>query len=821
MIYIFSIMNSKVLITLEYDKIIKLLADRATSEPGRQKCMELTPLSDHDGINRLQQETFDSTGRLLRNGDVSFGGNKAVEASMMRLEKGSSISTQELMDIAGLLENTARVRSYGHRGDEESKDCLDEMFDALSPLSGISSEIRRCIISCDEIADDASPELKNIRRHIRATQDRIHTRLNSMVNSTYKAYLQDNVVTMREGRYCIPVKAEYKGNVPGMIHDRSSTASTLFIEPSDIVNLNNEIKELQIKEAKEIEVILASLSASCGEHTEEIRLNRILMTELDHIFARGRLALDMKATRPEFNKNRVIDLKKARHPLIDKGKVVPIDIRLGDDFDLLVITGPNTGGKTVALKTLGLLTLMGQAGLQIPAIDHSQLSVFDEVFADIGDEQSIEQSLSTFSSHMKTIVNILENADETSLCLFDELGAGTDPVEGAALATAILDRLHQAGIRTAATTHYSELKVYALREDRVCNASCEFNVDTLAPTYRLLIGVPGKSNAFAIAGKLGLPSYIIDSAKERISEADESFEDVLSELEANRVLLEQEKLTIRQYREEADRLRTDYEAKKNKLNEQKERILSEAREEALRILSEAKDSADEAIRNFHKNGSIQSMENERTGLREKIGKIRNDMGKISADKASAGKAKQTGRPVSRDDIKPGAAVRIISMDLKGTVSSLPDKKGNLFVQCGIMNIKAGMNDIEFVMPEDNVSSGSGRGYEGSTGKRSGNKKSGSKGGGYGSVYGLSKAGTISVELNLIGCTTDEAIPKLEKYLDDAYLSHLETVRIVHGKGTGALRNAVWNYLKRMKYVKSYKLAEYGEGDAGVTIVTFK
>ncbi|MCR5234769.1 MAG: endonuclease MutS2 [Lachnospiraceae bacterium] len=814
-------MNSKVLITLEYDKIIKLLADRATSEPGRQKCLELTPLSDHDGINRLQQETFDSTGRLLRNGEVSFGGNKAVEASMMRLEKGSSISTQELMDIAGLLENTARVRSYGHRGDEESKDCLDKMFDALSPLSGISSEIRRCIISCDEIADDASPELKNIRRHIRATQDRIHTRLNSMVNSTYKAYLQDNVVTMREGRYCIPVKAEYKGNVPGMIHDRSSTASTLFIEPSDIVNLNNEIKELQIKEAKEIEVILASLSASCGEHTEEIRLNRILMTELDHIFARGRLALDMKATRPEFNKNRVIDLKKARHPLIDKGKVVPIDIRLGDDFDLLVITGPNTGGKTVALKTLGLLTLMGQAGLQIPALDHSQLSVFDEVFADIGDEQSIEQSLSTFSSHMKTIVNILENADETSLCLFDELGAGTDPVEGAALATAILDRLHQAGIRTAATTHYSELKVYALREDRVCNASCEFNVDTLAPTYRLLIGVPGKSNAFAIAGKLGLPSYIIDSAKERISEADESFEDVLSELEANRVLLEQEKLTIRQYREEADRLRTDYEAKKNKLNEQKERILSEAREEALRILSEAKDSADEAIRNFHKNGSIQSMENERTGLREKIGGIRNDMGKISADKASAGKAKQTGRPVSRDDIKPGATVRIISMDLKGTVSSLPDKKGNLFVQCGIMNIKAGMNDIEFVMPEDNVSSGSGRGYEGSTGKRSGNKKSGSKGGGYGSVYGLSKAGTISVELNLIGCTTDEAIPKLEKYLDDAYLSHLETVRIVHGKGTGALRNAVWNYLKRMKYVKSYKLAEYGEGDAGVTIVTFK
>lgn len=805
-------MNDKVLTTLEYDKIIKMLADRATSEPGRKKCAGLRPSDDHDEIVRLHRETDDAVGRLLRNSSVSFGGNRPIEASLKRLDKGSSINSEELINIAGLLENTARVKAYGRRDENTEPDCLDEMFTGLEPLTQLSTEIRRCIPDVDEIADDASSSLKNIRRLMKVTNDKIHTQLNSMVNNTYKSYLQDSVITMREGRYCIPVKAEYKGNVPGMIHDRSSTASTFFIEPAAIVNLNNEIRELEIKEAKEIEVILSTLSAQCGEHIEEIRLNQLLMTELDHIFARGRLALDMGGTKPEYNRDRIIRLKKARHPLLDKNKAVPIDVRLGDGFDLLIITGPNTGGKTVALKTIGLLTLMGQSGLQIPALDHSELSVFSEVFADIGDEQSIEQSLSTFSSHMKTIVNILDRADEDSLCLFDELGAGTDPTEGAALATAILDHLHKRKIRTAATTHYSELKVYALKEEGVCNGSCEFNVETLAPTYRLLIGVPGKSNAFAIAGKLGLPSYIIDSAKGRISEAAESFEDVLTELENNRVLIEQEKLTIAQYKDEIERLRTDYEEKKGKINAQRDRIINEAKEEALQILAEAKESADESIRNFQKYGTIREMEDERAKLRKKMEKARQREDSLSLSEKS-GRDKNSHVSYKASDFKIGESVRIISMGLEGTVSSLPDNKGNLYVQCGIMQMQTNMDDVEFIKTQDIT----GPGYYGK-GKKSGKKDSGS---GYRTGMGMSKAATMSMELNLIGNTTDEAMPKLEKYLDDAYLSHLESVRIVHGKGTGALRNAVWNQLKRIKYVKSYRLAEYGEGDAGVTIVTFK
>lgn len=828
-------MNNKVLTTLEYDKIIQMLADRATSEPGRRKCLELKPLTDLDEIIRLHKETDDAVGRLLRNSSVSFGGNKPVEASLKRLDKGSSINIEELLNIAGLLENTARVKSYGRSDqvraggrnaetglngqtdtdgeteDDTGIDCLDEMFAGLEPLTQVSTEIRRCIPGIDEIADDASAELKSIRRLMKVTNDKIHSQLNSMVNNTYKSYLQDSVITMREGRYCIPVKAEYKGNVPGMIHDRSQTASTFFIEPAAIVNLNNEIRELEIREAKEIEVILSTLSVRCGEHMEEIRLNQFLLTELDHIFARAHLALDMGATKPEYNKDRVIKLKKARHPLLDKKKAVPIDVRLGEDFDLLIITGPNTGGKTVALKTIGLLTLMGQSGLQIPALDHSQLSVFGEVFADIGDEQSIEQSLSTFSSHMKTIVNILENAKEDSLCLFDELGAGTDPTEGAALATAILDHLHKQGIRTAATTHYSELKVYALKEEGVCNGSCEFNVETLAPTYRLLIGVPGKSNAFAIAGKLGLPSYIIDSAKGRISEAAESFEDVLTELENNRVLIEQEKLTIAQYKEEIERLRTDYEEKKGKIDARRETIINEAKEEARQILTEAKESADAAIRNFQKYGTIREMEDERSKLRKKLDNVKQDTGTVLSSYQKEDKKHRASYKAS--DFKIGESIRIVSMDLEGTVSSLPDSKGNLYVQCGIMQMQANINDVEFIQTQDIT----GPGYYGKA-KRSGKKGGTSE---YRTGMGMSKAATMSMELNLIGNTTDEAIPKLEKYLDDAYLSHLETVRIVHGKGTGALRNAVWNQLKRIKYVKSYRLAEYGEGDAGVTIVTFK
>ncbi|MCR5507208.1 MAG: endonuclease MutS2 [Lachnospiraceae bacterium] len=812
-------MNDKVLKTLEYNKIKEMLAEHATSRPGKEKCLALKPVTGINEADKLQQETFDAAGRLLRNGNISFGGNKDIGASLLRLDKGSSIGAAELLSIAGLLENTAKVKSYGRmaetksevqtQGDPYEDDCLAEMFNALEPYSNLSSEIRRCIISEDEIADDASSELKNIRRLKRVTSDKIHTRLGSMVNTTYKSYLQDSVITMRDGRYCIPVRSEYKAYVPGMVHDRSATSSTFFIEPSEIVSLNNELRELEIREAQEIEVILSKLSAGCGEHTEEIRLDQTILTELDHIFARGQLALDMGGTRPDLNREGIINLKKARHPLLDKKKCVPIDIRLGDDFDLLIITGPNTGGKTVALKTLGLLTLMAQSGLMVPALDHSRLAVFDEVFADIGDEQSIEQSLSTFSSHMKTIVNILDKADTGSLCLFDELGAGTDPIEGAALATAILERLHEKGIRTAATTHYSELKVYALREKGVCNASCEFNVDTLSPTYRLLTGVPGKSNAFAIAGKLGLKDDIIENARSKIGQADESLEDVLAELEDARRTLEEEKLEIAELKKEADELKSDYEVRKNKINDQREKILNEAREEALQLLAEAKESADAAIMNFQKHGTIQDMEKERTALRKKIDKVRNDKSRDAFKKPGEDDLKGQRRTLKPSDIKPGESVRILSMNLTGTISTLPDNKGNLFVQCGIMRMQANINDLEFIDTVDITGPGINSGGRGK------------KGHGAGSGYGMSKASSMSMELNLIGCTTDEAVPKLEKYLDDAYLSHLESVRIVHGKGTGALRNAVWNQLKRIKYVKSFRLAEYGEGDAGVTVVTFK
>ena len=786
-------MNRKVLSILEYNKILEKLSECASSEPGKRLCINAHPEDVMEKVTELLDETEAAIGRLLKNGRVIFNGNRDVSEAMLLLDKGSSLECKDLLRVAELLENTATVKSYGKDEGDEYSDALSKYFEELEPLSTISKEIMRCIISEDEIADDASYELKSIRRSRRIINDRIHSQLNGMVNNTYRTYLQDAVITMRDGRYCIPVKAEYKSMVPGMVHDQSQSFSTFFIEPSAIVELNNELRETDIREVKEIERILASLSASVAAHTGEIRNNCKIMTLLDYIFARGNLALLMKASRPEYNNEGIINLKKVRHPLLPMDKVVPIDIRLGDDFDLLIITGPNTGGKTVAIKTLGLMCLMGQTGMFIPAVDHSELSIFNEIFADIGDEQSIEQNLSTFSSHMKTIVEIMKKSDRNSLCLFDELGAGTDPTEGAALAISILDKLHQNHIRTVATTHYSELKVYALTEEGVSNACCEFDVDTLSPTYRLLIGVPGKSNAFAISSKLGLDDSIIENARKRLSTKDENFEEVLSELEKNRVLLEEEKLTVETYKKEIERLKTEYETKKEKLERNRDKILDEAKSEAAAILRDAKDSADESIRNFNKYGTIQEMEKQRTSLRKKLDKV--------SAKSNLNEKKQVDNKLS--DFKIGEDVRIISMGAKGTVSSIPDSKGNLFVQCGIMRMQANMNDIEFLHEDTNNYS---------------KKKKKMAVGGYGS---FSKSASMSMELNLIGQKVDEAIPKLEKYLDDAYLSHLETVRIVHGKGTGALRNAVWNRLKTIKYVKSYKLAEYGEGDAGVTVVTFK
>lgn len=794
-------MNPKVLKTLEYNKIIEILTDKADSEPGKKVCRELTPSCDLSEIRTAQQETKDALSRLFKAGSTSFGNNRDMGFSIKSLKIGSTLSISELLKIAALLENVNRIKTYGKKDREDTPDdSLDEYFEQLTPLTQISNEILRCILSEEEIADDASPKLKSIRRSKVLTNEKIHTQLTSMLNGSYRTYLQDAVITMRNNRYCIPVKAEYKSQVNGMVHDQSATGSTFFIEPAAVVSLNNQLKELDLQEEEEIVIILSELSARLSEHTEELALNQKIMTKLDFIFAKAKLAMEQNATEPLFNKKHYINIRKGRHPLLDKKKVVPIDIHLGKDFDLLVITGPNTGGKTVSLKTVGLFTLMGQSGLHIPALDRSELSIFTEVFADIGDEQSIEQSLSTFSSHMTSIVHILEHADENSLCLFDELGAGTDPTEGAALAIAILNHLHDRGIRTMATTHYSELKIYALSTSFVENACCEFNVETLQPTYRLLIGIPGKSNAFAISSKLGLPDEIITAAKGQISKEDESFEDVIADLEQSRVTIEKEQREIAEYKQKIRTLQEQLQHKNEKIDQAKDRILREANEKARSILQEAKEVADETIRDFNKlgnNADIKELEKKRQKVRDKINE-KNE--RLSLGKTE--KKQPDRKTIDPKKLKKGDSVKIVSMGLKGTVSTLPDAKGNLFVQCGIIRTQTNIKDLIYVQ-EETISAPSIQ-QRANTGKLK-----------------MSKSLSISTEINLLGKTTDEAIAELDKYLDDAYLAHLSSVRVVHGKGTGALRNAVHGHLKRLKYVKEFRLGEYGEGDAGVTIVTFK
>ena len=790
-------MNAKVLRVLEYDKVIRMLEDKATSAPGRELCRALVPMTDLSEIEVAQEETAAALARIFRKGSISFGNNRPLGMSLRSLEIGSTLSAPELLGIAGLLENAARVKNYGRQEkDDEAADCLTEDFQFLEPLTPLSSEIRRCILSEEEIADDASANLKRIRRSMVSVGEKIHSQLNSMVNGSARTWLQDSVITMRDGRYCIPVKSEYKNQVPGMVHDQSASGSTFFIEPAAVVNLNNQLRELEIEEQKEIAVILASLSARAAEHSTEISEDMRILTRLDFIFARAGLAMDLNASRPVFNREHRIRIRQGRHPLLDKKKVVPIDVELGKDFDLLIITGPNTGGKTVSLKTVGLLTLMGQAGLHIPALDRSELSVFTEVFADIGDEQSIEQSLSTFSSHMTSIVSILAHADADSLCLFDELGAGTDPTEGAALAIAILNFLHDRGIRTMATTHYSELKIYALSTPFVENACCEFDVETLRPTYRLLLGIPGKSNAFAISKKLGLSDEIIEAAKEQIDEQDVNFEDVISDLEASRVTIEKEQREIEAYKKEIETLKKRLQEKNEKIDQARDKILREANEKAREILQDAKNVADESIRVFQKAGPGASMKDlEKT--REKLrGKIDEKNSKLSIPKKEAPKTR-----LKPEQLKKGDLVKVVSMGLKGTVSSLPDAKGNLFVQCGILRTNVNVQDL-VRLEEPSVTA--------PNMKRTGTGK-----------LRMSKSISVSPEINLLGKTVDEAIPLLDKYLDDAYLAHLKSVRVVHGKGTGALRNAVQQHLKRVKYIKSYRLGEYGEGDAGVTIVEFK
>lgn len=795
-------MNEKAFKTLEYNKIIDLLTEQAASPKAKELCRSLKPMTDKAKIEAAQTQTADALTRLFQKGSVSFSGIHDMEASLKRLEIGGTMGIDEFLALSSLLEAAKRVKAFSRgKSEDGARDSLDDLFDGIEPLTPLLDEIRRCIISEDEIADDASPALKNIRRSIRSMNDRVHSQMTAMLNNTnIRNSLQDGVITMRNGRYCLPVKAEYKNQVPGMVHDQSSTGSTLFIEPMAVVNLNNELKELYLKEQEEISVILANLSNLTSEYIPYIREDYRILTELDFIFAKASLAKIYNGTAPIFNENGYIHIRKGRHPLLNKHKVVPIDVTLGDAFDLLIITGPNTGGKTVSLKTVGLFTLMGQAGLHIPANDRSELCVFHEVFADIGDEQSIEQSLSTFSSHMTNIISILDHVDEHSLVLFDELCAGTDPTEGAALAISILSKLHARGIRTMATTHYSEIKVFALETPGVENACCEFSVETLSPTYRLLIGIPGKSNAFAISGKLGLSADIIEDAKTRITTSEQNFEDLIADLESSRVTIEKERLEINQYKAEVASLKKKLEAKQERLDESRDKILREANEQAYAILKEAKDVADTSIRNFNKYGTthapVSEMEKQRLKIRDKMSAAEKNMAGTKKKQAPAGNAPK--------NLRIGDRVKVLSMNLTGTVHTLPNARGDLYVQMGILRSLVNVRDL-VLLPDDTVPAAA----------KKTNGKSGS-----GKIR-MSKSASVSTEINLIGMTTDEAIAVLDKYLDDAYIAHLPSVRIVHGKGTGALRAAVHKHLKRLKYVKSFHLGEFGEGDAGVTIAEFE
>ena len=789
-------MNYKSLTTLEYDKIIDRLVSFAASDKAKERLKKLVPMTDIHDINAALSETSDALSRVYAKGAVSFGGVHDVGASVKRLEIGSSLNTVELLHISSLMTAAARVKNYY----EDTSDSLTGYFHALEPLTPINTEIKRCILSEDEISDDASANLRSIRRQKVLAAERIHTELNKMLNSSsVRNCLQDFVITSRSGRYCLPVKAEYKSQVPGMVHDQSATGSTLFIEPAAVVKLNNDIRELELKEQAEIEAILAELSAKASEFTDELLTDFQVLTTLDFIFAKAQMSKQYKCSCPVMNTNNYINIKKGRHPLIDPHKVVPIDIYLGKNFNLLIITGPNTGGKTVSLKTVGLLTLMAQSGLHIPALDHSELAVFDNVFADIGDEQSIEQSLSTFSSHMTNTVSILKEADAHSLILFDEIGAGTDPTEGAALAISILNDLHKRGITTMATTHYSEIKVYALTTDGVENACCEFDVESLRPTYRLLIGIPGKSNAFAISKKLGLPDYIIKDASARMDADDVQFEDLLSDLEHSRITIEKERAEINAYKQEIQQLKDELKTKSDRLDERRDKILRKANEEAAAILKDAKEYADQTIKTMNKHGmTVKELEKQRSAIRDKMNK-RQEKLSVQAAKPKAHKAHDI------SEFKVGTHVRVLSMNLIGTVTAPPSPKGEITVQMGSLSTKTKINNLEILV-----------GY-----KDPEEAKKAPKGAGGSGKIKMSKAASISHEINLLGLTVDEAVAKLDKYLDDAYISRIPQVRIVHGKGTGALRNGVTAYLRGVPYIKSFRLGEIGEGDTGVTIVDFK
>lgn len=773
-----------------------MLVEEADSALGKDSARRLRPSSDRGEIVAMQAETSHALTRLFHHGALSFHGLTDIRPSLVPLAKGGTLGAGELLRIGALLEAAKRAVEFDKK--DEETDFLSGRFDGLQTFPEIRREISRCILSEDEISDEASSELKRIRRAMKTTNDKIREQLSVTVNSSGDM-LRDNIVTMRNGRYCLPVKQEYKSAFQGMIHDQSSTGSTFFIEPMAIVKLNNDLAELAMKEQEEIERILASISSICAPETEGLERDVILLSELDFIFAKAKLSKKMQGSEPIFDDN-YIEIKKGRHPLIPRDRVVPIDVTLGKDYRLLIITGPNTGGKTVSLKTVGLFTLMGQAGLHIPAFDGSHLRVFHEVYADIGDEQSIEQSLSTFSSHMTNTVSILKRADKNTLALFDELGAGTDPVEGAALAISILDNLLQRNVTAMATTHYSELKIYALSTDHVENASCEFDVESLQPTYRLLIGVPGKSNAFAISSKLGISDEIIEKAKSLVDEDSKSFEDVVTGLESTRKELEQERAKAAAYREEIERQKKKLAEKNERIDKAKEKILRRANEEANEILQKAKDMADDSIRKYNKwmdggKGNVSDMERQRSAIREQLKKT----GEKLATKQKGNRPKTAPGKLSIGDL-----VMVHSMGVKGTVMSLPNTKGKCFVQMGIMRSEVNADDLE-LLEEETLQNRKEQLRE-----RSGAGK-----------IKMMKSLHVSSSINLIGKTVDEAIALLDKYLDDAYLAKLHQITIIHGVGTGALRNAVQAHLKKSKYIKTYRMGEYGEGGYGVTVAEFK
>ncbi len=790
-------MNNKSLSTLEYNKIISRLVSFACSDGAKQILHKLEPMTDIDKINTALDYTNDALTRVYQKGSVDFSRIKDIRGSIARLKVGSSLNALELLNISMLLECAAHIKGYY----EQRADSIQPLIDMLDPVTLLNNAIKKCIISEDEISDDASANLRSIRRQKNIAADRIHSELNKILNSpSTRTYLQDYVITTRQGRFCLPVKAEYKSLMPGMVHDQSSTGSTVFIEPAAVVKLNNDIRELELKEQAEIEVILADLSAKAAEYTDSLLSDYEILTNLDCIFAKALLSRHFNCSRPVMNNKGIVNIKKGRHPLIEPHTVVPIDIYLGTDFNLLIITGPNTGGKTVSLKTVGLLTLMAQAGLNIPALEHSDIAVFDNIFADIGDEQSIEQSLSTFSSHMTNTVDILKKADSNSLILFDEIGAGTDPTEGAALAIAILDSLHRRNITTMATTHYSEIKMYALTTDGVENACCEFDVQSLRPTYRLLIGVPGKSNAFAISKKLGLSDNIINDASRRLDSEDIKFEDLVTDLEQSRVTIEREREELNEYKAQIAQLKSELTKKTERLDERTDNIIRKANEEAARILKDAKEYADKTINAMNKHGmTVKELEKHRSAIREKMNKRQEKLKIEPANNISEHKAHDI------SEFKVGMHVKVLTMNVIGTVSQIHKNKNQVTVLVGSLSTKMDIKNLAIL-----------KGY-----KDPAETSSKPKGAGGSGKIKMSKSSSVSSEINLLGYTVDEAIAVLDKYLDDAYIARIPQVRIVHGKGTGALRSGITSYLHGVPYIKEFRLGQIGEGAEGVTIVTFK